>query len=159
MALEFTKIGDVELLDSVPDTANAVVEVDGAIKRVPGSNLGGGGIPTAIIHIDMGDSGDVASSSPATLASDGARTSAVIYTATCENMTFEEAAAIMAAHQPLKAMIDITIGRRYICERAAALDYSVRGDIEAIEIYAVIFDAVFYWTADGISTESPNVDS
>lgn len=42
MAYEFKKLGDVEALDEVPENANALIEVDGAIKRVPGSNLGGG---------------------------------------------------------------------------------------------------------------------
>lgn len=158
MALEFQKIGDVELLDSVPDTANAVVEVDGAIKRVPGSNLGGGGIPTAIIHIDMGDSGDVAPSSLATLASDGARTSAYTYTFTCENMTFEEAAAIMAAHQPLVVVIDIMLEGVYACGYAAYLMHTAGDGIETIVIKSAEGGKI-YWTADGISTESPNADS
>lgn len=41
MAYEFKKLSDVEVLDEVPENANALVEVDGAIKRVPGNGLGG----------------------------------------------------------------------------------------------------------------------
>lgn len=42
MAYEFKTLGSVEALTEVPENANALVEVDGAIKRVPGSALGGG---------------------------------------------------------------------------------------------------------------------
>lgn len=42
MSYEFKKLGEVEALEEVPEGANALIEVDGAIKRVPGSNLGGG---------------------------------------------------------------------------------------------------------------------
>lgn len=41
MSYQFQPIGEVEKLDEVPETANAIVEVDGEIKRVPGSGLGG----------------------------------------------------------------------------------------------------------------------
>lgn len=50
MAYEFKKLGEVEVLEEVPEGANALIEVGGDIKRVPGSGLGGGGgIKTAII--------------------------------------------------------------------------------------------------------------
>ena len=36
MSYEFKTLGSVEALTEVPENANALVEVDGAIKRVPG---------------------------------------------------------------------------------------------------------------------------
>lgn len=41
MSYEFKTLGSVEALTEVPENANALVEVDGAIKRVPGGALGG----------------------------------------------------------------------------------------------------------------------
>ena len=41
MAYEFKTLGSVEALTEIPENANALVEVDGAIKRVPGGALGG----------------------------------------------------------------------------------------------------------------------
>lgn len=41
MAYEFKTLGSVEALTEVPENAHALVEVDGAIKRVPGGALGG----------------------------------------------------------------------------------------------------------------------
>lgn len=43
MAYEFKTLGSVEALTEIPENANALVEVDGAIKRVPGGALGGSG--------------------------------------------------------------------------------------------------------------------
>lgn len=43
MSYQFQPIGEVDRLDEVPETANAIVEVDGEIKRVPGAALGGNG--------------------------------------------------------------------------------------------------------------------
>lgn len=43
MAYEFKTLGSVEALTEVPENAHALVEVDGAIKRVPGGALGGNG--------------------------------------------------------------------------------------------------------------------
>ena len=50
MAYEFKTLGSVEALTEVPENANALVEVDGAIKRVPGSALGGGEYDLVITH-------------------------------------------------------------------------------------------------------------
>lgn len=43
MAYEFTKLADVPALEDVPEGANAFIEVDGEVRRVPGDGLGGGG--------------------------------------------------------------------------------------------------------------------
>lgn len=52
MSYQFQPIGEVEKLDEVPETANAIVEVDGEIKRVPGSGLGGAaGSGFVVVHI------------------------------------------------------------------------------------------------------------
>lgn len=40
----FKKLGDVEALSEVPEGANAFIEVNGEVKRVPGDGLGGGAI-------------------------------------------------------------------------------------------------------------------
>lgn len=101
--LDFVKLGEVEALDSVPDGANALVEVEGEIKRVPGSGLGGGaGIKTAIFR-PITDSGSAASAISTLAAGDGARTdngsssNKMTFEAECLNMTVSEAAEIIAS--------------------------------------------------------------
>lgn len=148
MALDFKKIGDVELLESVPDTANAVVEVDGAFKRVPGSNLGGG-VKTAIIKSSEYDN-----------AVAGLQTADVSnpVTYSCINMTFEEAYSTMAAGEPL-AVILMTVVNNF-----AAADYCLlvfggtSGEQPIIAIGDHISGQELSWTAAGISTEQPGGD-
>lgn len=100
MAYDFQRLADVELLEEVPDGASAFVAVDGVVKRVPGSGLGGGGgIATAILRL--------ASES-------NASTKAVTRSAsipveklpiTCDNYTYAQAMAVLEAGNPLTAMI------------------------------------------------------
>lgn len=49
MSYEFKRLGEVEALNEVPENANVLVEVGGAIKRVPGSSLGGGSSEVVIL--------------------------------------------------------------------------------------------------------------
>lgn len=42
MSYEFKKLSEVEALAEVPEGATVLAEVGGAIKRIPGSGLGGG---------------------------------------------------------------------------------------------------------------------
>ena len=99
MAYDFQKLADVELLEEVPDGASAFVAVDGAVKRVPGSGLGGGGVATAILRFDS---------------EINASAKAVTMTAiipvnklpiTCDNYTYEQARAVLEAGNPITAMI------------------------------------------------------
>lgn len=97
--LNFKKLADAPVLEEVPDGAKVYAEVDGKVYRVAGDNLGGG-VKTAIIRMDMSS---VDSVSLMTLAAgDGERASDVQeYPCTVENMTFEEAEAILSSEEPL----------------------------------------------------------
>lgn len=107
---DFRKLGDVEALESVPENANALVEVGGAIKRVPGSNLGGGGIPTAMIRLDMGEASSV---SVASLKEGRAGDAPHVYTATCDNMTYAEVKALMLAGKPVNMVLAVVLSEAY----------------------------------------------
>lgn len=52
MSYEFKRLGEVEALESVPEGANALIEVDGVIKRAPGAGLGGNGGGKTLIITD-----------------------------------------------------------------------------------------------------------
>lgn len=98
---KFKTPDDLELLEEVPETANAIVEVDGEMKRVPGSNLGGDSIPTAIFKLDAGDAASLSLNGGVAVASDtedkARQTADPVYTATCENMTYDECKALLLA--------------------------------------------------------------
>lgn len=166
--LNFTKLADAELLDSVPENANAFVEVEGTVKRVPGSGLGGdSGIPTAILKLNM-DSGDTASvqsllsGGVATMAAgDNTRAAAAetIYTATCDNMTYDEVKEIFLAggsvNARLHAMQD-NGSQGALCFDSCSVEggyFNVSG-VEAIGFNFISYLAsysgiTFYWLPDG----------
>ena len=147
MAYDFQKLADVELLEEVPDGASAFVAVDGTVKRVPGSGLGGGGgIATAILRF--------ASES-------NASTKAVTMTATrpinkfpitCDNYTYEQARAVLTAGEPFTAMIFMS-------------ENNIPGWVSCLNVglydnyIAMLFstgDGLFlYWNADGFFDREP----
>lgn len=75
----FRKLSEVEQLETVPENANAIVEVDGEIKRVAGGGLGGsggGGVLTV------------------TIVTDGT-------SCQCDDATYEEVKAALDSHKPV----------------------------------------------------------
>lgn len=81
--LNFKKLADAPILEEVPDGAKVYAEVDGKVYRVAGDNLGGGGIPTAII-VRNNDNNDKFH---------------------CDNMTFNEVKTLLEADMPVMATI------------------------------------------------------
>lgn len=90
MSYEFKKLGDVEALEEVPENANALIEVDGAIKRVPGSNLGGGGGGVQVATLNF---------IHATVDSSGC------FVGVCNEMTYEEAYERLTSGQSIAITI------------------------------------------------------
>lgn len=100
---DFKKLADVELLSEVPEGASAFVEVDGDVKRVPGSGLGGGGVATAILRYNTDAEGQKAEGGIAVQASAGPTLTSMPIT--CDNYTYAQAKAILDAEQPLAVML------------------------------------------------------
>lgn len=74
----FRKLSEVEQLETVPENANAIVEVDGEIKRVAGGGLGGGVLTVTII-------------------TDGVESSVC----QCDDATYEEVKAALDSYKPV----------------------------------------------------------
>ena len=141
MAYDFQKLADVELLEEVPDGASAFVAVDGTVKRVPGSGLGGGGgIATAILRFASESN---ASTNAVTMAASIPVNKLPI---TCDNYTYEQARAVLEAGNPLAAMIFMSEGNRSgwaSCSSVALSD-------NYIAMLSNIGDGLsIYWNADG----------
>lgn len=98
---EFKKLADVEALEEVPENANALIEVDGAIKRVPGSGLGssgGGGGDVAIAMFNLDDN-------------------------TC-NMTFAEVYERLTTGEPITFMVLRTVNDTLHCKAPTDVYYT-----------------------------------
>ena len=99
MSYTFKKLGEVEALGEIPEGTNVFVEVNGEVKRVPGSGLGGG-IKTAIIKLDPSSNNCY-----------------------CENMTFDEAVTLIGNNEPLNAIL-VILGQGTLAVKHVALDNS-----------------------------------
>lgn len=147
---DFRKLGDVEALESVPENANALVEVGGDIKRVPGSNLGGGGVPTAILVLGPDEASGVS------VASLKEGRSSAIYTATCSNMTFADVKELMLAGKPVGVILisrQLTGSYDTVGAFLANLVYyeCARGEAADIEFELITFltgNQTYYWYSD-----------
>lgn len=164
--LNFTKLADAPVLDEVPDGAKVYAEVEGKVYRVAGDNLGGGGIPTAILDVDLTSSASTQallnSGAAAVSAGDNSRaTSTPVYTATCSNMTYDEVMAIFKAGGQVNARLRIVQdgGNQNViaedCASASGGYFSMSG----IEACGFVFkstilqeDNTFLWMPDGTIT-------
>ena len=150
MAYEFKRLSEVEALTEVPEGANALIEIDGVVKRVPGSGLGGAtGIKTAIIK-DSGYDNALAG----VMATDAVEPS---FTYECINMTFDEAYQTMASGEPLSIFGMFTDNNTPINVRGITMFGGTMMGVPCLGMtFELMNDSIMlYWTADGISTESP----
>ena len=137
---DFKKLSEVELLSEVPDGASAFVEVNGDVKRVPGSGLGGGGVATAILRYSADTGGQNAEGGIAV-----AQVSKPTYTqipVTCDNYTYAQAKAILDAGQPLAAMLQAE-------GWGTSLFTSVDGDGYIAMLFAIGDNLTLCWNANG----------
>ena len=147
--MEFKRLGDVTLVGEAMDIANVLIEEDGEIKRVPKTEVGGTGFPTAIIKDSMYDD---------TISGAQGRASAEL-TYECLNMTFEEAYEIMASGGILNVIGMLTMNFAMNIYGMTIFPGTV---INGVPCILLIFMASpenvlqLYWTADGLSTEAPS---
>ena len=146
MAYDFQKLADVELLEEVPDGASAFVAVDGVVKRVPGSGLGGGGGATAILRFD--------SESNASAKAVKRTTSIPVeeFPITCDNYTYEQARAVLEAGNPFTAMILMSKNNMsgwISCSQVAFVDNYI------VMVFIIDAEQTIYWNADGFFDREP----
>ena len=145
MAYDFQKLADVELLEEVPDGASAFVAVDGVVKRVPGSGLGGGGVATAILRFSSENN----ASTNATTWDAG---TVVKFPITCDNYTYEQARTVLEAGNPITAMIVMSNGNMSgwrSCLGIALFDNYIS------MLFNIGDELSIYWNADGFFNGDP----
>lgn len=147
MAYDFQKLADVELLEEVPDGASAFVAVDGTVKRVPGSGLGGGvGIATAILR--LASESNASTKAVARAASIPVENLPI----TCDNYTYEQARAVLAAGDPFTAMIFMSEGNILgwkNCSQVALFDNYI------VMVFINDKEQDIYWNSDGFFNREP----
>lgn len=147
--MEFKRLADVEALTEIPEGANAFVEVDGEIKRVPGEGLGGaGGFKTAVIKSSLYEE------ALSDMSGSGRTSAAPEATYSCINMTFEEAYATVMSGEVLKVVFMDTMMGPMILDGFVVLLAANVLSVGYMPGTSLESPALF-WTADGISTERP----
>ena len=122
MSYAFKKIGATNMLETAPDNANVVCEVNGEVNRVPATKIGGGGIKVAIIK----PTGSGLS---------------------CDNMTYEEAVEYLDNGVPF--LVFLFNGAEYTI--AQGVYYNGTSNIE-VRATGKMGSIVVHWTSTGIST-------
>ena len=146
MAYDFQKLADVELLEEVPDGASAFVAVDGVVKRVPGSGLGGGGVATAILRMDNESNASTNAVKRINLPT------VKKLPITCDNYTYEQARAVLAAGDPFTAMIFMSEGNLLgwkNCSEVALYDNYI------VMVFITDKEQTIYWNANGFFDGDP----
>ena len=124
MSYAFKKIGATNMLETAPDNANVVCEVNGEVNRVPATKIGGGGIKVAIIK----QTGSAYS---------------------CDNMTYEEAVEYLTNGVPF--LIFIFDGAEYMIARQAYYDGMTSNIIGFFVANALNKVKEYKWTSAGIT--------
>ena len=122
MSYAFKKIGATNMLETAPDNANVVCEVNGEVNRVPATKIGGGGIKVAIIKQTGG-------------------------TYSCDNMTYEEAVEYLTNGVPF--LIFIFDDTQYNIARVVSYDGTSR--IEVYVTNSSNSNRTYFWTSAGIT--------
>lgn len=148
MAYDFQKLADVELLGEVPDGASAFVAVNGDVKRVPGSGLGGG-VATAILRL----------SSESNASAKAVKRVAIQPTVnklpiTCDNYTYAQARAILEAGNPFAAVLCEFHSNSTFC--SYSLNVSLTEQHIFMNFYSLKGPSISrFWNADGFFDGNP----
>ena len=146
MAYDFQKLADVELLEEVPDGASAFVAVDGVVKRVPGSGLGGGGVATAILRMDS--ESDASAKAVTRVAINPVNKLPI----TCDNYTYAQARAVLESGEPLSAMIFMSGNNMSGWKNCSQV---VLSDNYIVIVFINDKEQAIYWNADGFFDREP----
>lgn len=134
--MEFTRLADVEVVETATDVDKVLIEQNGEIKRVPKTEVGGSGGNTLTIHANMDTTtGEVTASA---------------------NITFDEAFAAFANRElggvtMYVAMIADGQVMATALDVAMCADYSFEAGFPCLAVMGLMPEVQLMWTADGFS--------
>lgn len=134
--MEFTRLADVEVVETANDTDKVLIEQNGEIKRVPKTEVGGSGggnmlVLNATVNPDSGEMSLVSSS-----------------------MTLDEAITAMSNNELTGAMIiiDVVGIQKMFAPAVMFVDYTAQMGSACVMFLAFLNEESMpiMWTADGI---------
>lgn len=157
--MDMINLREAPMVDKPEDGATLfALNEDGTINRIKADGIGGGKI--AKLHTVTDESTESALSLQ-NLKDGGSttRSMSMIYTATCDNMTYEEAVEVIQSGEPLGIYFTASQDGQVMTDYSASCWYT--GSFIMILFVAIMAElsTTWYWTADGISTAQPGQDS
>lgn len=141
MAYEFKKLSEVAAVETPADTANVLIEEDGAVKKVPVTSVSSG-IKTAIITDNWYDAVIAGATEPPS------KTPVI----RCSNMTYEEARAILASGEPLDVFLKTMFtSLGYPINTHGIVLYNPSESVIRIIIITPKKSFKLFWSADGFN--------
>lgn len=149
--MSMINLREAPLVDKPEDGATLfALNPDGTINRISAENVGGSKVAKIRMATEEGENLSLQNltSGAATLAAeDGARAgSSTTFPCVCDNMTYEEAAAIVKAGDKLDATLEVE-----------GIIYAVGAQFNSAPATVMLFfelmgmSVIVYWTADGIT--------
>lgn len=135
--MEFTRLADVEVVETANDTDKVLIEQNGEIKRVPKTEVGGsGGGNTLVLNITVSDPNSMDMS------------------LTSSNMTLDEAITATSNNELTGAMIIIDVAgiQKMFATVVSFVDYTAQMGSACVMFLAFLSSELMpiMWTADGI---------
>lgn len=133
--MEFTRLADVDVVETANDTDKVLIEQNGEIKRVPKTEVGGAGGSTLIVDasLDM-------------------ETEAIIATA---NMTLTEVIEAFDKHELAGGVLYFAQPEGVMCVQMVVANATATVGFKCVVLMCEMIDTQLFWTEAGISTEPP----
>ena len=134
--MEFTRLADVDVVETANDTDKVLIEQNGEIKRVPKTEVGGSGGNTLALNMALDpDTGDLSLVS--------------------SNLTLDEALTAMSNDELTGGLciFDVAGMVKMFTPMLMFADYTAQAGFACIAVTANTLDGEvsFMWTADGIA--------
>lgn len=134
--MEFTRLAEVEVVETANDTDKVLIEQNGEIKRVPKTEVGGSGGGMLVVNADMDMETEEVTASA--------------------NMTLEEVLAALTNRELTGATVYMAMSAGgqvtiTMLDVAACADYSTQAGFPAVMVMSAANQIPLLWTADGFS--------
>lgn len=151
--MDMINLREAPLVDKPEDGATLfALNPDGTINRIKADGVGGGKIAKLRVVVPEGTESAISLQN----LRDGVMTAmaSAAYTATCDNMTYEEAVEVIQSGEPLGVYITVADDNFFVSDYSASVLYGNGTIMIAFSgIMTELANNTWYWTAGGISTQ------
>lgn len=130
--MEFTRLADVEVVETANDTDKVLIEQNGEIKRVPKTEVGGSGADNILVF-DLVTDINLGSISGST------------------NMSIDDAISAITNRKLISVVLYVDVQGTTVFDTPFCMDYSTHAGAACIVVTTKNGEISFTWTADGFT--------